>query len=122
ALVRAAMRSQPQATHYDPDEIRHATRISLPRLPADWRVDDVQVFPSQEGPSVEMALTAGGLGQASLFAAHAPRFGVIAPAVVDRPEGHVAYWQVGRHVYALTAEAPRDELVAAARGLSSTLH
>jgi anti-sigma factor RsiW len=69
-----------------------------------------------------MALNAGGLGQASLFAAHAPRFGVIAPTVVERPEGHVAYWQVGRHVYALTAEAPRDQLAAAARQLSNTLH
>lgn len=122
ALVRAAMRSQPQATKYDPDEIRSATRISLPRLPEDWHVDDVQVFPAHDGPSVEVALSAGELGPASLFAAHSPRFGVIAPTLVDQPDGVVAYWQVGRHVYALTAKAPRAELAAAARALSSTLH
>lgn len=122
ALVRAAMRSQVQSTTYDPDEIRSATRISLPRLPADWQVDDVQVFPAHDGPSVEVALSAGDLGAASLFAAHSQRFGVIAPTLVERPEGVVAYWQVGRHVYALTAEAPRDRLAAAARRLSDTLH
>ena len=45
ALIRARMVSQPEAPDYDPAEIGAETGITLPALPADWRVADAQIFP-----------------------------------------------------------------------------
>jgi anti-sigma factor RsiW len=75
ALLRAGMRSQIEAPDYDPDDILAATRIAMPVLPRGWRILDVQVFPSREGPSVEMAIAAPELGTLSLFAARTDRPG-----------------------------------------------
>ena len=48
--LRAGMSSQPAAPSYDADEIRAATAIVMPTLPAGWDVRDVQVYPSRFRP------------------------------------------------------------------------
>lgn len=119
SLMRAAMRSQPEAVTYNPTEIRSATRIVLPQLPATWQVTDVQVFPSDDGPSVAVALETSDLGQVSLFAASAPEFADREPETVESGTRAVAYWQIGHLAYALTGAAPPGDLQEAATRLSS---
>lgn len=58
ALTRARMVSQPEVRNYDPAEIMAETGISLPALPKNWQVVDVQVFPSRLGHSVEIVMEA----------------------------------------------------------------
>ena len=121
SALRAAMHSQPEAT-YDPAEIRSATGIVLPALPGEWVVRDAQVFPSDNGPSVEIVLDAGALGPASLFAVRPGAFDVV--AATRGPEGSVgsAYFQVGDVAYVLLAGADHAALQGAAAGLARSLY
>jgi anti-sigma factor RsiW len=122
-LLRAEMTSQPEVRTFDPQEIRAATAVVLPELPAGWQVRDVQVFPSAFGPSVEMALHSPELGAASLFAVRPGGFDVVAPAVTRQGDLSAAHWQVGDVAYALVAATgDDDDLDRAAKGLSRSLH
>jgi len=121
ALVRARMTSQREMPRYDPAEIESETGIVLPRLPRDWRVVDAQVFPSRLGHSVELVLETQAVGRASIFAARAPSFDVIAPTPARSRDGMTVYWQSGELVYALTASASEAALQKAAAGLHATL-
>ncbi|MFN3513996.1 MAG: anti-sigma factor family protein [Phenylobacterium sp.] len=121
ARIRAAMGSQPEAVYYNPAEIRSATRIDLPRLPDAWQVTDVQVFPSDDGPTVVIALAAQELGAISLFAAPAPEFAETHPRTVEAEGRAVSYWQVGRQAYALTGRSDPSALEAAAARLSRAM-
>src|SRR5262249_30038250 len=116
-LTRAAMLARhPKEARYDAGKIRAATAIALPELPREWRVLDVEIIPSAHGPSVEMAIAAGGnLGTLSLFAVRPGDFEVRSPAVADKGSETVAYWQIGEIAYALTGVAgERDQLNRAA--------
>ena len=122
-LLRAEMASQPEVRDFDPQEIRAATAVVLPDLPAGWQVRDVQVFPSAYGPSVEMALQSPELGAASLFAVRPGSFDVVAPTVTTEGELSAAHWQVGDVAYALVAATgDGGDLDRAAERLSRTLH
>ncbi|MGA0595180.1 anti-sigma factor family protein [Enterovirga sp. CN4-39] len=121
-LIRARMSSQPETSSYDPDEILAETGIKLPTMPQEWRVADVQVFPSRLGHSVEVALDAGGMGRVSLFAARAPSFGVIPTTLARSDTGATAYWQSGELVYALTGPLEAEQAIERAAGrLSKSL-
>jgi anti-sigma factor RsiW len=120
-IVRAAMASQPEMPNYDPAEIRSATAIVMPELPADWRVLDVQVYPSQFGPSVEMAVEAKDFGMLSLFAVRPGTFDVVMPTIAPADDISAAYFQVGEVAYALVANADARDLDHAASRLANTL-
>lgn len=125
ALERAAMHARhPNAGRYDTGDIRATTAIALPELPRDWRVLDVEIGPSQHGPSIEMAIEAGGnLGTLSLFAIRPGDFVVRSPAVADKGSEAVAYWQIGETAYALVGAAGEDDqLNRAALTLSQSLY
>lgn len=122
SLMRASMRSAPEAVYYDPAEIRSATRIVMPQLPADWQVTDVQIFPSEDGPTVAMAVNTRTMGQVSLFAARAPEFADREPEVAQAGRRAVAYWQMGHLAYALTGAASPAKIEAAAGKLSDALN
>ncbi len=57
SILRESMPSQAGSSRYDAAEIRSATAIVIPQIPKEWKVSDVQIFPSAFGPSVEMSLT-----------------------------------------------------------------
>jgi anti-sigma factor RsiW len=122
AQLRARMRSQPEASNYDPDEIHQATQIVMPTLPRGWRVLDVQVFPTQGGPSVEMTIETGQLGALSLFAVRIAEPRMTAPAMVATGAEQVAHWRAGHLAYALTGPAPESDLEQAARQLAANLN
>ena len=120
--LRAGMNSQGRAADYDPAEIRAATAIVMPTLPQDWRVSDVQVFPSAFGPSVEMAVRTKDFGTVSLFAVRPGSFDVVPATTVPTGDLNAAYWQVGEVAYALVATAETRELDRAAARLARSLY
>ncbi|AZO08180.1 MULTISPECIES: anti-sigma factor [unclassified Mesorhizobium] len=121
-LVRETMPSQPEAPGYNADEIRAATAIVMPSLPADWRIRDVQVYPSQFGPSVEMAIETNDLGLVSLFAIRPGTFDVVKPTVVPSGDISSAYFQIGEVAYAVVGRSDAGNLDRAAERLARTLY
>jgi anti-sigma factor RsiW len=120
-IVRATMKSQPEISDYDPIDIRAATAIVMPDLPKNWRVLDVQVYPSKFGPSVEVAVETAESGMMSLFAVRPGTFEVVAPSIAPTGDVSAAYFQVGEVAYALVAAADTRDLDRAASRLADTL-
>ncbi|MFD1746314.1 anti-sigma factor family protein [Rhizobium helianthi] len=109
AALRESMTSQGSST-FDPAEIRSATAIVVPQIPKEWKVSDVQIFPSAFGPSVEMSLMDESQTKLSLFAVR-PGFFAVQQVAQAREDGvEASYWQIGEVAYALVSErqdAPR---------------
>ena len=122
SLLRAAMYSQPEAPAYDRAELLSATAITMPELPADWIVTDVQVFPSQFGPSIGMEIQAKPYGTLSLFSVRPGRFAVSPVTTAQMGDVAGAYWQIGDIAYALLGDEPPAILGTAAAGLADTLY
>lgn len=123
SLLRSHMASQRYNEDYNPAEIRAETGISLPNLPPDWRVIDTEIFPSSSGQSVEVALDAGKLGRASLFASRptdAP--GSTPLTTIGGPKATTAYWENNGLAFALTGSASEGALTKAASQLAQTGH
>jgi anti-sigma factor RsiW len=121
-VLRASMASQPEVPDYDPEEIRAATAIVMPRLPKDWRVKDVQIYPSRFGPSVEMAVDTEAFGLLSLFAVRPGTFDAVQPAVGFSGDISSAYFQIGGAAYAVVAQGDVDDLVRVAERLADALY
>lgn len=121
-LVRETMPSQLEAPRYDADEIRAATAIVMPSLPDDWRIRDVQIYPSRFGPSVEMAVETKDLGLVSLFAIRPGTFDVVKPKVAPSGDISSAYFQIGEVAYALVGRSDAGDLDLAAEKLAKTLY
>jgi len=122
SVLRASMASQPEVTEYDAEEIRSATAIVMPTLPANWSVRDVQIYPSQFGPSVEMAIETIELGMLSLFAVRPGTFDVVRPTLAPSRDVMAAYFQVGEVAYALVTSGKVEDLDRAAERLAQTLY
>lgn len=120
--IRAVMVSQLEAPEYDRDELLSATAIVMPELPPQWEVTDVQVYPSRFGPSVEMAISAGDLGKASLFAARPGEFTVEAPTIERHGQSTLGHWQVGDIAYVLVSTSEETAVSIAAKTLFETLY
>jgi anti-sigma factor RsiW len=120
-LVRQSVSSQP-AENYKPDEIRAATGIVMPQLPQDWTISDVQIFPSEFGPSVEMAIKTGDDKQLSLFAVRPGVFSVQSVNHIALDNAEAAYWQIGEVAYALVTADRSITLDQAADRLARTLY
>lgn len=123
SLMRLTMRSQPQSPDLDPAEMRAATGILLPRFDPDWRLRDAQVFPSPQGPGVELVFDAGDLGWLTHFAVRTGQFAVTMPHAESRGQNQVAWFQIGETAHVLIADQGEpDDLLKTARTLSSTLY
>lgn len=120
AFLRANMASQPEARSLDRQEISRATQIVLPVLPATWRLTDVQVFPSDDGPSVGIIFESPELGAASLFAVRDAGKDEIEPTTIRRLDGVVTYWRRDGMSYALIARAGLDKVSSSARRLAAS--
>ncbi|MBJ6986444.1 MULTISPECIES: anti-sigma factor [unclassified Devosia] len=120
--VRAVMTSQPEVPEYDPAELLAATAIVMPTLPESWTVEDVQVYPSRFGPSVEMSLSASDLGRVSIFAARPGDFAAHNPTAISEGNAVLAHWQIGEIAYALVGASDETEILNAAHMLADTLY
>ncbi|MDM9624604.1 anti-sigma factor [Rhizobium sp. S152] len=121
AVLRQSVPSQTVAG-YKPEDIRAATGIVMPQLPADWSISDVQIFPSEFGPSVEMALKTTDGRQLSLFAVRPGAFAVQSVSHIALDNAESAYWQIGDVAYALVADDRNINLDQAAEKLARTLY
>jgi anti-sigma factor RsiW len=117
ARIREGMISQP-ASRLDAAEIRRTLRVSLPSLPSDWRVKDVQVFPTDSGPAVNLVAEAAGR-RVELFAVRAKTAATVRPRIAIRGPEAVAYWERGDDAYVLSGPQSRRELMSAAVALAS---
>jgi anti-sigma factor RsiW len=122
AQVRARVASQRPTPAYDRREVEAATGIALPDLPSDWRVDDLQIFPSRSGAGVEVAIDAGSLGKVALFATRMPDAEASAPATIRSPEAVTVYWKAGHGAYALSGSGSEPDLGRAAATLAALRH
>lgn len=122
ALVREGMPSQPGARTYDRDDIRAATAIVMPELPANWTIDDVQVFPSDFGPSVEMRVRTADGARMSLFAVRPGHFAVEQVRDLNLADAEAAWWQIGDVAYAVVSSTPETGLADEAELLKNSLY
>ncbi|MCJ2070140.1 anti-sigma factor [Methylobacterium sp. J-030] len=105
ALLRKSISGAADGPVYDRTRLHTVTGIDLPALPEGWRVRDIQIFPARHGTGIEIALEAGGYGEASLFATRGIHGG---PAVLTGSEdGDIVSWNAGDTAYALIG--PRDD-------------
>lgn len=118
AMMRANMPSQIEAPVLDAKEIENSTSIDLPVLPADWRVTDVQLFPTDEGPALLVAVTAGDGQRMSLFALKSRSDAPMRPSAVREGLQSVAYWRRNDMSYALTGDGDPGAMDARAETLA----
>lgn len=122
ALIREGMVSQTGSEIYDRDEIRGATAISMPSLPRGWRVVDVQIFPSEFGPSVETSIMTDDGSRISLFAVRPGHFAVEKVQDLTIDKAGAAWWQLGDVAYAVVSNTPETGLADEAELLKSSLY
>lgn len=120
AGMRASMASQLEAPKFDAREIRRATKISVPQVPADWKVTDVQLFPTDRGPALVMALKTGDGDHLSLFAKRGRNGAPERPDAVREGAHSVAYWRRGDMSYALVGDSEPASIDASAEVLART--
>lgn len=56
AMMRAGLDSQAETPHYDAREIASTTNIAIPSVPKSWKITDVQLFPTERGPALLVAV------------------------------------------------------------------
>lgn len=122
SLVRAGMFSQPEVKTYDREDIRAATAIVMPELPKEWQVADVQIFPSEYGPSVETSIRTRDGTQISLFAVRPGHFAVEQVKNLNLADAEAAWWQLGEVAYAIISSAPNTGLFDEAELLKNSLY
>ncbi|MBB5715213.1 anti-sigma factor family protein [Sphingomonas aerophila] len=111
ALLRQAMVSQVETPDLDPKDIRTATRIRIPVLPHGWQIADVQLFPSDFGPAVQVSIRSAQGGSLFLFATHADT-GAPGQPKVNRIGGtDLVAWSAGGNTYVLAGARLRGRLI-----------
>lgn len=110
SLIRAGMTSRPETPWMAPGDIRTAIRIRLPVLPPGWQLIDVQVFPSDDGPSAQLLIQAENAGALSLFSSRTEGDGVVPPVVVRRDGETLVYWEIEGQSFVLIGDLPRERL------------
>jgi len=118
SILRAAMPSQVAAPLFDPQDVRAATRISIPVLPADWRLRDVQLFPSDYGPSLQVIAETPGHRRMALFATRARTADVAISGRAKVGDQDAIYWTREGNIYVLTGDVGVGKLRAYAQDLA----
>ncbi|MEW5687109.1 MAG: glycosyl transferase [Pseudomonadota bacterium] len=117
-LIRAAMKSQPEVREFDPVEIRKATGIVLPAVPRGVSITDVQVYPSETGPSVQVAMLTARGEPVSLVAIRGETPAGHRPLLESYKGAKVAYWEEGDFAYGVVGDLPAKRLLQLAAEMS----
>ena len=120
AMMRAGLDSQIEMPRFDAKEIRAATNIAVPAVPAGWKVTDVQLFPTERGPALLMAVTTTGGERLSIFAQNEKTDAPERPDAIREGSQSVAYWRNGEMSYALVGESDPGAMDATAEALVRT--
>ncbi|WP_420139693.1 anti-sigma factor family protein [Sphingomonas sp.] len=118
SLLRADMPSQLETPRFDAHDVQRFTRIRVPVIPSGWRVTDVQLFPSEEGPALQLMVRIPDGSTVSLFAVRTPTHAPDQPATIQKGRTTVAYWRNGDMAYALTGVDAPAALDLAAKDLA----
>lgn len=116
--LRIAMRSQMQTPHVDTEELLRTLQIRLPPLPAEWRLLDAQVYPSEAGPGISVFVELAAGRRLNLFAVRSSTAASAMPTVTSRKGRPAAYWELDGAAYVLTGDGSREEILAYARHLA----
>lgn len=123
SLLRLDMVSQPEVSDLDPAEMRAATGILLPQFDEGWTVRDTQVFPSPQGPGIEILFDTPDLGRISHFAVRTGGFDVTLPRLHETPDHGIAWFQIGETAHVLVAQGDHGQpLLDASTRLLETLY
>lgn len=109
-LMRARMASQPESPHFDAQDLERETHIRVPRLPADWRVLDAQLFPSDGGPALQLLIRKADGGALSIFAVRGSSTAPAEPLAVRRDGQSIAYWRKGDVSYAVIGDGSPEAI------------
>ncbi|MDZ4373716.1 MAG: hypothetical protein U1C74_20165 [Phenylobacterium sp.] len=120
ARVRATMISQTDTPTLDAVEVERVIKVRTPRLPAGWRVVDAQVYPSDDGPALNVVVTTADGRRLNLFAVKADASISAAPVLAHRGRESVAYWERGASAYVLMSESADADLLQEARTLAAS--
>lgn len=118
AMMRAGMVSQAEAPRFDAHEITSNTEISIPSMPADWKITDVQLFPTDRGPALLVAVRTQAGDPMSLFALRDRSGAPERPDAIREGGQSVAYWRRGEMSYALVGNSDPGALDATAEALA----
>lgn len=121
--IRLPMQSVAEDPDLDPEELRAMTGILLPRFAPDWQLLDAQIFPSPQGPGVEMVFDVPDLGRVSHFAVRPGDFALRLPQSLLLAGQPISWFQIGETAHVLIATAgDSDQLQAAAQALVDSLY
>ncbi|ODT88494.1 hypothetical protein [Phenylobacterium sp. SCN 70-31] len=118
ARVRAVMVSQTDTPVLDAAEVERALKVRIPRLPEGWRVVDAQIYPSDDGPALNVIVTTALGGRLHLFVVKANASVSASPVLARNGRDAVAYWERGASAYVLLADSPGVDLLQEARTLA----
>lgn len=120
SLIRAAMKSQPEIRQLDPVEIHAATGILVPRLPASLRLADVQIYPSDWGPIVQIAAATDRGEPVSIVAMRVDTPAGAKPILETRRSQRIAYWEEKGQAYGIVGAIPAKRLLSLAAELAGS--
>lgn len=117
--ARLRMDSQLESPLLDRREIASATGIDLPAIPAEWALQDVQVYPSDHGPAVALVMETTEGESVSMFATRAETPAEKLPLLEQRAGRSLAYWENGPFAYALAGEVESERVLSFASRLAA---
>lgn len=120
-LIRAAMPSQVENAHFNAREVMRSTNIRMPILPKGWRITDVQLFPADSGPALQIMIRTDAARVVSMFAQRTGRAEATAPVAIQRGSDAVAYWSRDGMGYALVGAEPAADIDRAADDLADNI-
>ncbi len=121
--VRLSMHSMPEDPLLDTEELRAITGILLPAFDPDWTILDAQVFPSPQGPGIEIVFDTPDLGRVTHFAVRPGDFVVSLPETLLSGRSPISWFQIGETAHVLIAgQGDTDEVAAAAQALTDSLY
>jgi anti-sigma factor RsiW len=109
-LLRVDMASQEETPAFNPEEMRAKAKLEIPALPSGWRVMDVQLYPSDDGPSVHVLIQTPQNDRLTLFAVRARTSASAKPEIARSDGSDVIYWERGPFGYALLGARSLDIL------------
>ncbi|WP_337188608.1 hypothetical protein [Phenylobacterium sp.] len=118
ARVRAVMVSQTDTPVLDAAEVERTLKVRIPRLPEGWRVVDAQIYPSDDGPALNVIVTTVPGARLHLFVVKANASVSASPVLARNGRDAVAYWERGVSAYVLLADSPGVDLLQEARTLA----
>lgn len=116
--VRRAIGPVAQRPWFDTAGVLRAMQLRLPQMPVQWRLVDVQLYPSEEGPSISLLFETEAGREVNLFAVRANTAAHSRPALAMRAGRHAAYWEREGTAYVLSGDAAAAQILAQATQLS----